>query len=104
MFKKGCPDVLCEDCHKNCEFKKIMKQANRGLDFDKIAEEIEKDIKGQKEEIKQEQRVKELEEENSKANKIISELCSTIRFLNSNGNTKLTNVDVFLEDAEDFIK
>ena len=43
-------------------------------------------------------------EENGKAKKIISELCRSIRFLNSNDNTKLTNVDVFLKDAEEFIK
>lgn len=42
-------------------------------------------------------------EENGKAKKIISELCRSIRFLNSNDNTKLTNVDVFLKEAEDFI-
>ena len=45
---EGCPDVLCEDCHKDCELKKIVEQANDGLDFDKIAEEIEQDIKEQK--------------------------------------------------------
>ena len=49
-------------------------------------------------------RITELEEENGKAKKIISELCGTIRFLNRNDNTKLTNVDVSLEEAEDFIK
>jgi hypothetical protein len=51
LLDKGCPDVLCEDCHKDCEMKKIMEQANKGLNSDKIAEEIEKDIKEQKEEV-----------------------------------------------------
>lgn len=41
----GCPDVLCEDCTKDCEMKKIMKTANEGLDLDKIADEVEQDLK-----------------------------------------------------------
>ena len=53
---------------------------------------------------KVEQERNEFEEQLVKAKEIISELCSAIRFLNSNGNNKLTNVDVFLEDAENFIK
>ena len=49
IVDKGCPDVLCEECHKDCEIKKIMKIANENLDFDKITKEIEQDINEQKE-------------------------------------------------------
>lgn len=45
----SCPDVLCEDCSKDCEMKKIMEQANKSLDLDKIADEVEQDIKEQNE-------------------------------------------------------
>lgn len=47
----SCPNVLCEDCTKNCEMKKIMEQANESLDLDKIADEVEQDIKEQSEEV-----------------------------------------------------
>lgn len=47
----SCPDVLCEDCSKDCEMKKIMEQANKELDLDKIADEVEQDIKEQSEEV-----------------------------------------------------
>lgn len=43
-----CPDVLCEDCNKDCELKKIIEQVNESLDLDKIADEVEQDIKEQK--------------------------------------------------------
>jgi len=45
LLSKGCPDVLCEDCTKECEIKKMIETANESLDFDKIAEEIEQDVK-----------------------------------------------------------
>jgi hypothetical protein len=48
MQDTSCPDVFCEDCTKDCEMKKIMEQANEGLDLDKIADEVEQDIKEQK--------------------------------------------------------
>ena len=44
----NCPDVLCEDCRKECEIKKITKQVNESLDLDRIAAEVEQDIKEQK--------------------------------------------------------
>lgn len=45
----GCDKWELEDCTKECEMKKIMEQANEGLDFDKIADEVEQDIKEQEE-------------------------------------------------------
>lgn len=50
-IEEGCPDILCDDCTKECEMKKIMKQANESLDLDKIADEVEQDIKEQSEEV-----------------------------------------------------
>ena len=44
----NCPDVLCEDCSKDCEIKKIIEQVNESLDLDKITDEVEQDIKEQK--------------------------------------------------------
>lgn len=43
---EGCLDCFCEDCSKDCDMTmQFNKQTNKGLDSDKIADEMEQDLK-----------------------------------------------------------